>query len=162
MVRKAGGLPEQAKRQWRQVYERASYRDLPWFSARPFGWIEKAAAEGWIRRGGRVLDVGCGAGTNSLFLARSGYRPSGIDLAPAAIAAASKRASGAALSAEFQVADALRMPFPRGRFDGAIDVGCFHTLPIRLRAAYCRELSRVLRPGAGTCSLGSPGNTRAP
>ena len=147
MIRKGGGLPERAKQRWRQVYERSSYRELPWFSSTPFGWVETAVKERWLERGGRILDLGCGAGTNSLFLARSGYRAQGIDLAPAAIAAATRRAASSGLSAEFEVADALRLPFPRRRFDGAIDVGCFHTLPVPLRGAYRRELARVLRPG---------------
>ncbi len=94
-----------------------------------------------------MLDIGCGAGTNVLFLARSGFRASGVDLAPAAIAAARARASRLDLSADFQVGDALRLPYPARRFGGLFDYGCFHTIPVRFRKAYSRELARVLRPG---------------
>ncbi|MGI0130247.1 MAG: class I SAM-dependent methyltransferase, partial [Thermoplasmata archaeon] len=146
MVRRSG-LPEEARRRWREVYEQTPYRDLPWFSPRPFGWIRTAASERWISERGRVLDVGCGAGTNSLFLAHAGYRVTGIDLAPPAVSAAEKRAHRIGASAEFRVGDALALPFHRSHFDGAIDVGCFHTLPIDLRRRYASELSRVLRPG---------------
>jgi SAM-dependent methyltransferase len=102
--------------------------------------------ERWLRPGTRVLDVGCGAGTNALFLARSGFVASGVDLAPPAIEAAQRRARQAGLSVDFRVGDALRLPYPGGSFGALVDVGCFHTLPVPLRGAYARELARVLRP----------------
>jgi SAM-dependent methyltransferase len=97
--------------------------------------------------GSRVLDIGCGAGTNALFLARAGFRASGIDLAPGAIRAAQSRARRGKLDVEFRVGDALRLPFRRANFGGLVDIGCFHTLPVRLRGQYAGEASRVLRPG---------------
>ncbi len=103
--------------------------------------------DGWFAAGDRILDVGCGAGTNSLFLDRSGLQVTGVDLAPSAIAAARARAARTGRAVDFRVADALDLPFRRGSFDGAIDVGCFHTLPIPLRGRYVEELARVLRPG---------------
>jgi len=101
---------------------------------------------GWIPRGCRVLDVGCGAGTNSIFLSRSGFRTSGVDLAPGAIAAATARAKRAGLSIDFRVGDALQLPYRDAFFGGLVDVGCFHTFPVSLRRGYARELARVLRP----------------
>jgi SAM-dependent methyltransferase len=142
------GLPESLKESWRRNYATTPYRRLPWFSPQPYPWVRQAVAAGWFRRRGRVLDVGCGAGTNSLFLARAGYRTSGVDLAPAAIAAAQARALQQKLSVDFRVGDALRLPFPRKSLDGLIDVGCFHTIPPGLRRAYSKELARVTRPGA--------------
>ena len=42
--------------------------------------------------------------------------------------------------------DVLQLPFPDQHFGGAIDVGCFHTLPRELRAAYAKELARMIHP----------------
>ena len=108
-----------------------------------------------------MLDIGCGAGTNCLFLAKEGYRVSGIDLAPGAIDAARERARRAHLEVDFRVGDAVHLPFPQRTFGGVNDFGCFHTLPIRLRPGYCHEVARVLRPGARTCSRGWRENSRA-
>jgi SAM-dependent methyltransferase len=139
------GLPKSLQREWRRNYASTPYRKLPWFSPFPYPWLRQAVEQRWYRPGTRVLDVGCGAGTNAMFLARNGFRASGVDLAPAAIAAAKSRADRRGLSVDFRVADALRLPYPRGFFGGLLDVGCFHTLPIKLRTAYSRELARVLR-----------------
>ncbi len=140
-------LPRAQQERWEETYRSTPYRDLPWFSARPYPWLERGVRERWFRPRTRVLDVGCGAGTNSLFLARSGFRVSGVDLAPAAIEAARRRAGRAGLAVDFRSGDALRLPYPDRTFGGAVDVGCYHTIPIRLRPAYSREIARVVRPG---------------
>jgi SAM-dependent methyltransferase len=144
-------LPAQLQRAWRKTYEETGYRDLPWFSPTPYPWVRRAVESGWLRAGARVLDVGCGAGTNALFLARSGFRAFGIDLAPAAIAAAGARAERAGLSVSFRAGDALQTGFPNRFFGGLTDVGCFHTLPKRLRPAYAKELYRILAPSGRYC-----------
>ncbi len=142
------GLPPSQQAAWRRTYASTHCRKLPWFSSTPYPWVRQAVEEGWLRRASPVLDLGCGAGTNALFLAHSGFRTSGIDLAPAAIEAAKARAAHRGLSIDFRVGDALRLPFRPGEFAGLVDVGCFHTIPIDLRRAYSSEIARVARPGA--------------
>jgi SAM-dependent methyltransferase len=104
------------------------------------------AGSGTWKPGTKVLDLGCGAGTNSLFLARQGFHVTGIDLGEGAVRAATERARRAGVAAEFRVGDVTKLPFAEGAFGGAIDVGCFHTLPLDLRPAYAKEVARILRP----------------
>lgn len=103
--------------------------------------------ERFLVAGSAVLDLGCGAGSNVLYLARSGFEAHGVDLSPTAVSAARDRAREAALAIDVRVGDALSLPYPRARFGGAVDNGCFHTLPVRRRADYAREVARVVRPG---------------
>jgi len=138
------GLSPSAKAQWAQTYEKTAYHALPWFSRQPYPWVATAVREKWWIPGSRILDIGCGAGTNSLFLARAGFKVTGIDVAEGAVAAARERAEKAGLSVDFRVGDALDLPFPEGHFGGAIDIGCFHTLPLELRPAYAKEIGRVI------------------
>lgn len=71
--------------------------------------------------GSRVLDLGCGPGRHALEMARRGYRVAGIDITPAFVEIASKRAEAEELDATFICQDA-RDPFPIRDLDGAICV----------------------------------------
>jgi SAM-dependent methyltransferase len=141
-------LSESDRRAWAKAYTETSYRQLPWYSPRPSPWLVHAVEEGWLRPGSSILDVGCGAGSNVLWLGKHGFRARGVDIAPGAIAAAEARARAAQVDVSFRVADVVDLPFPRGAFGAALDSGCFHSLPIRLRSDYVEEISRVLRPGS--------------
>jgi SAM-dependent methyltransferase len=132
---------------WRRTYESHDYRELPWFSEEPTPWFVEALRSGWIKPPGSTLDIGCGAGTNAIWFAKEGFTASGIDLSPGAIRAARERAHSEKLDVKFVEGDALALPFPDRSFDVVSDNGCFHTLPIRRRKDYSKEVSRVLVPG---------------
>ncbi|KAI8476200.1 MAG: S-adenosyl-L-methionine-dependent methyltransferase [Monoraphidium minutum] len=63
-------------------------------------------------RGGDALEIGCGTGASCAFLAHMGWRVAGVDIAPAAAAAARRRAArvGGAPRCAFAEADVLRLP----------------------------------------------------
>ncbi len=108
--------------------------------------------EGGDVRPGRALDIGCGTGTNAVYLARSGFDVVGIDSAWLAIRRARRRARRAGVEARFYTGDILRMgeaggADPRGPFDLALDIGCFHGLGASDRAVYSAMLARAVRPG---------------
>lgn len=139
------GLSARARAQWKQTYERTPYDRLPWFDPGPSPSSREAVKDRFLEKGGSVLDIGCGAGSNVIFLARSGFDAHGIDISPGAVEAARARIAKAGVRANVQEGDALALPFADGALDGAIDHGCFHTLPVRRRAEYAREVHRVLR-----------------
>ena len=147
MVARSKGSSPAHRRQWSLIYERRSYRLLPWFRARPSEEVVEAVKSGFFPARSEVLDIGCGAGSNLLYLARLGFRAHGIDISPKAIEVARARAGRAKLRIDVRVGDALNLPYPRGRFRAVNDRGCFHTLPIARRKEYAAELARVLRPG---------------
>lgn len=146
-TRSRRGSSAQHRAAWKATYEETPYEELPWFDPEPSPQVVRAVDEGFLPPGVAVLDVGCGAGSNVLFLARKGFESHGVDVSPGAIRAAQERARKDGLAAEFHVGDALALDFPDARFGGIIDNGCFHTLPIRRRTDYARETARVLRPG---------------
>ncbi len=92
-----------------------------------------------------ALDAGCGTGFLSLELAARGHRVSGIDFAPAMLAAARRKAAAQRLSIHFEEGDAEQLPFPPGSFDLVISRHVLWTLPHP--EAAIDEWIRVLRPG---------------
>jgi SAM-dependent methyltransferase len=96
---------------------------------------------------GPVIDVGCGTGENALELASRGLAVLGIDASPRAIGAATAKASERSSSAEFLVADALRLGPLARRFASALDCGVFHVFEDDERPVYVASLATVLEPG---------------
>jgi len=101
---------------------------------------------------GRALDIGCGTGTNAVFLAQRGFEVVGTDVAWLAIRRARRKAREAGVSATFCVGEAVKLGTPHGPplgglFDMAVDIGCFHATQSGHRVAYGSMLRRVLREG---------------
>lgn len=102
---------------------------------------------------GRALDLGCGTGTNALYLARHGWHTTGIDFASPAIARAKAKAGAAGkltgsvrfLRGDVTALKALDLGAP---FDLLFDVGCLHGLSPAGRARYAAGLPRVAAPHA--------------
>ena len=109
-----------------------------------------AFVEGEQRSPGRALDLGCGTGTNVLYLAHHGWEAVGIDFSPTAIAAARRRARRDPGSAgtSFLVGDVTHLPELGPPFDFALDMGCLHSIDAGGRPGYVEGLAARVRPGA--------------
>jgi len=94
---------------------------------------------------GKLLEVGCGMGTDAFVFAREGFRVIGIDLASAHLELAKQLFSLYGMRGDFALGNAEELPFPSGRFGAAYSFGVLHHTPDTGRAI--REIHRVLEPG---------------
>ena len=96
----------------------------------------------------RALDLGCGTGKNTVYLARHGWRAVGVDISLLAILRARWRAlSTTEGTVRFHRADVTHLSFLERPFDLALDIGCLHSLPAGDRVPYASEVIRMTRPG---------------
>lgn len=109
--------------------------------------VEALVASGLLA-GGWALDLGCGSGMSSRYLAQHGFRVAGIDLAQSALVRARRMAATAALPAFFCRGDVSDLAFLRIRATLALDIGCFHAIPPERRSTYVASLFEHLAPGA--------------
>jgi SAM-dependent methyltransferase len=104
---------------------------------------------GPIREGEAVLDIGCGAGVDTIFAAMMvgpTGRVTGIDLVPEMLAQAKENAQMMEVkNVTFVETSAERMPFPDADFDLVISNGVFNLIPDKVSAL--AEAFRVLKPG---------------
>ena len=99
---------------------------------------------------GTALDIGCGTGDSSIYLAQHGWRVTGVDFVPKALGKARAKAAAKQVAVDFVHADATRL---RAEGIGAdftliIDYGCLHGMSDDDRDAYVREVTAVAGPGA--------------
>ncbi|KAF1001937.1 putative tocopherol O-methyltransferase, chloroplastic isoform X1 [Apium graveolens] len=97
----------------------------------------------------KIVDVGCGIGGSSRYLARKyGAQCQGITLSPVQAQRAQALAAGQGLSdkVSFQVGDALNQPFPDGEFDLIWSMESGEHMPNKEK--FVSELARVAAPGA--------------
>jgi len=116
-----------------------------WGDWRIPGEVKEIVAE---NRTARALELGCGVGRISRYMARQGLQVTGVDFSPLAIEKAKARVSGDAAKPELLVDDVRELALVNGPFDLSIDVGCFHCLDRQGQQRYVATLARLLRPGA--------------
>jgi len=121
--------------------------DLPF----EYGRYRKIRPQLFQGLSGRILDAGVGTGRNISF-----YPPEahvvGIDLSPAMLARASRRASRLGRVVELLQMDITRLEMPDQSYDAVVASFLFCVLPEQLQLPALREIERVLKPG-GTLRL---------
>src|SRR5438309_9867701 len=134
------------------IFFRAMYRlgVTPWDSGATPPELKELIEGRQARTPGKALDLGCGTGTNVLYMAQHGWQVTGIDFVPRAIAAAMRKAEAANISPQLLLGDVTRLDDLDGGdgFSLVFDLGCLHSIPEGRRYAYVAGVNSVTVPGA--------------
>jgi SAM-dependent methyltransferase len=135
----------QSRNVLQRLYDMAETpEDLPWHEADPPALLVKALDQ--RDTPGTALDLGCGSGTYSIYMAERGYRVTAIDFMPEAIAMLQTRLAGRDLAIDAIQADVGQWNAGKS-FDVVLDIGCLHTPGTIELSAYKTQLLNWLAPG---------------
>ncbi len=126
---------------------------MPWDTGEPDPRLMEFIRAGGVAPG-RALEVGCGTGTNALWLAGQGFSVLGVDVARLAIEQARAKAAGAGGECRFETLDFLNDAVRGGPFDFVFDRGCFHVFDDpRDQSRSAERVASLLAPGGRWLSL---------
>jgi SAM-dependent methyltransferase len=119
--------------------------DVPWVDLEPnrhlVAWLRRDAVQG---EGRRAVVVGCGTGDDAELLREAGFDVVGFDIAPTAVAWATRRFP----ETQFRVADLLALPDELlGAFDLVFEAYTLQALPVDVREAAIDGVASLVAPG---------------
>jgi|SRR5664280_43772 len=92
------------------------------------------------------LDLGCGLGRYTKFMAKQGIKATGVDFSSVAIEKAKKGVANDECKPSFVVGDVTNLKTIIQQFDVSYDIGCFHCLNEEGQQKYVSEIYRLLKP----------------
>ena len=116
-----------------------------WDAGLPSGELRRVVEQGIIRPGPAV-DLGCGSGTDAVYLASKGFDVTAIDIAPTALSQAREKANRAGVKVRWLLANVLSLPKLES-FEFIFDRGCYHEVRFDNAAAYVETVRRLSQPG---------------
>ena len=116
-----------------------------WDAGLPSGELRRVVEQGIIRPGPAV-DLGCGSGTDAIYLASKGFDVTAIDIAPTALSQAREKANRAGVKVRWLLANVLSLP-KLDQFEFIFDRGCYHEVRFDNAAAYVETVRRLSQPG---------------
>ncbi len=126
-----------------QIYEWANdWQQLPWAHDEPTLYLPEISN---LRELGTALDIGCGSGMDSVYLAKQGWDVTSLDFVPQALEFTQRRAEAAGVSVTPVETDITEWDVPR-QFDLVLDHGLLHNMdPVRF-AAYRERIIKAVAP----------------
>ncbi|MBX9771326.1 MAG: class I SAM-dependent methyltransferase [Candidatus Obscuribacterales bacterium] len=144
---------------WNQRYIN---QDTPWDSGTPSEALKTVLSRGLIKPC-RMFEVGCGTGTNAIFLAQSGFDVTAVDLSEVAINRAKEKADAAGVNIKFLQADVTALPAEIGaEFPFVFDRGTYHIVRNINLQGLQSALSKLVAPGGYLVVLAGNANEDSP
>jgi len=141
---------------WDRRYR--SKNPAPWDTGKPSSELRKVVGEKTIKPG-RAVVMGCGTGTNAVYLAKQGFDVTAIDVAPTSLILARKQAEKASVKVRWILASVLAVP-DLGKFGFLFDRGCYHGVRRASASGYVNNASGLLKSGGKALILAGNANEK--
>tara|TARA_Y100000768_G_scaffold333690_1_gene273906 strand:- start:38543 stop:39217 length:675 start_codon:yes stop_codon:yes gene_type:complete len=134
---------EKNKSVWKKIYSKGQKNKYPW--DRVVSFIYNLKIKDIDRKQIKILEVGCGTGSNLWFASREGFNVTGIDFSSEAIFQAKKLLDQDGLKYNLIVCDFIDLPFEDESFDVVIDRASLTCVNFSLAKKSVNEIRRVLK-----------------
>jgi SAM-dependent methyltransferase len=145
------------KAHWENRYQTG---DTPWDTGRPSVELAMVLDSGAIQPC-RAIELGCGTGTNAVYLAQRGFAVTAIDLASRAIEQAQQRARRQGVAVDYLIDDVCDLQAALDPFDFVFDRGCYHCARRADLHGFLETLHRVTKPETKYLLLAGNANERS-
>jgi SAM-dependent methyltransferase len=130
---------------WDKFYSNRE-KPIPFFINAPdenlVSYLEKG-----IFKSGKILDIGCGNGRNSMYLAKKGFQVDGIDFSQTSIEWASQEAQENSINVNFINKSIFDFEASDSSYDYIYDSGCLHHIKPHRRSQYINKVVGLLKDG---------------
>ncbi|MEP6667794.1 MAG: class I SAM-dependent methyltransferase [Chthoniobacter sp.] len=130
---------------WEEIFQRQDWGKYP--PEHVIRFVARRFYKAPDRSAVRLLDLGCGPGACTWFMAREGFAVSGIDGSPSGLRKAAEYLSREGVSADLRTGDFVKLPWPDDYFDAVIDNASLYSNRYADCQLVCDEVFRVLKPG---------------
>lgn len=138
------GLLREPQHFWNDFYD--TFQNIPFFVNKPDENLVHYFEKNMINPG-KVLEIGCGAGRNAIYLAKNGCSVVGVDISDKALKWAQRRMNEENVNIEFVCANIFELDYEQNSFDFIYDSGCFHHIAPHRRVSYIDMIDKLLKPG---------------
>jgi len=141
-------MTDSGYKDWDRIYREYPLEELPWELGKPRKVLADLITSGKVKPC-KALDVCCGAGTNTVYLAQRGFDVAAIDISKQAIKFAKQKMREADVEIQFVLGNFVTLPMREEEFEFVFDMGCFHHVVVEDREKFIKGLCRVLKPKRG-------------
>ena len=120
---------------------------LNWTSGTASPELVDLVYKGKIKKGSKIMELGCGLGAEAIFMAARGMNVTAIDLSEDALSAAKKIADCYGVSVNWKVANVLEDDLGDEQYDVITDQGCYHHMEPEEKTVYLEQVVKHLKPG---------------
>jgi len=143
---------------WDRKYSKGRW--APWNNDLPAAPVLQEAIKNKAIKPCRTIVLGCGSGSNAIYLAKNGFDVTAIDVAPTALGIAMADAKKAGVKVRWVLADVLKLPESKA-YDLIFDRGCYHNVRYVDAAGFVASLKQLTLPGS-RCFVLSCNKDKAP